>query len=117
MVKDGEKAWHAANANRTSIGIEHVAKVGDKLTEAQENSSIHLIKWLMTEYKIPKENIKAHKQVLSTSCPGNIFGDAIADTNLPKFKAWVAKNFSNNVMRTFYINIFETLESKRSQTR
>jgi murein DD-endopeptidase MepM/ murein hydrolase activator NlpD len=97
MVKDTDKAWHAAKANRTSIGIEHVAKVGDRLTEVQEKSSIHLIKWLMTEYKIPKENIKAHKQVLETSCPGNIFGDGIDDTNLPKFKAWVAKNFSNNV--------------------
>jgi murein DD-endopeptidase MepM/ murein hydrolase activator NlpD len=97
MVKDADKAWHAAQANRTSIGIEHVAKVGDKLTETQEKSSIHLIKWLMTEYKIPKENIKAHKQVLPTSCPGNIFGDSIDDTSLPKFKAWVAKNFSDDV--------------------
>ena len=100
MVKDTDKAWHAAHANRTSIGIEHVAQVGDRLTAAQEKSSVHLIKWLMTEYKIPKENIKAHKQVLGTSCPGNIFGDDIDDTNVPKFKAWVAKNFSNNVTPT-----------------
>ncbi|MBD2459357.1 N-acetylmuramoyl-L-alanine amidase [Nostoc sp. FACHB-87] len=98
MVKDSDKAWHAARANRTSIGIEHVAKQGERLTEAQEKSSVHLIKWLMTEYKIPKENIIAHKQVLSTSCPGNIFGDAINDNNIPKFKAWVAKNFSNDVI-------------------
>jgi LysM repeat protein len=96
MVKDTDKAWHAVQANHTSIGIEHVAKAGDLLTQAQEKSSIHLIKWLMAEYKIPKENIKAHKQVLETSCPGNIFGDSINDTNLPKFKAWVAKNFSNH---------------------
>lgn len=100
MVKDSDKAWHAAQANRTSIGIEHVAKEGDRLTEAQEQSSIRLIKWLMTEYKIPKENIKAHKQILSTKCPGNIFGDAISDTNLPKFKEWVAKNFSKDVTST-----------------
>lgn len=100
MVKDTDKAFHAAKANRTSIGIEHVAKKGDRLTEAQEKSSIHLIKWLMTEYKIPKANIKAHKQVLETSCPGNIFGDDIDNTKLPKFKEWVAKNFSNNVLRT-----------------
>lgn len=96
MVKDSDKAWHARQANRTSIGIEHVAKEGDKLTESQEKSSIHLIKWLMTEYKIPKENIKAHKQVVLTSCPGNIFGDSLGDTSLPKFKAWVAQNFSAN---------------------
>jgi murein DD-endopeptidase MepM/ murein hydrolase activator NlpD len=100
MVKDSDKAFHAAQANRTSIGIEHVAKVGDGLTEAQEKSSIHLIKWLMAEYKVPKENIKAHKQVIETSCPGNIFGDHLDDEKVPKFQAWVAKNFSNNVMRT-----------------
>ncbi|MBD2655419.1 N-acetylmuramoyl-L-alanine amidase [Synechocystis sp. FACHB-383] len=100
MVKDVDKAWHAAQANRTSIGIEHVARVGDRLTESQEKSSIRLIKWLMTEYKIPKENIKAHKQVLSTSCPGNIFGDTISDTNLPKFKEWVGRNFSNDASPT-----------------
>ena len=100
MVKDADKAWHASSANRTSIGIEHVAKVGDRLTAAQEKSSVNLIKWLMTEYKIPKENIKAHKQVISTTCPGNIFGDDSEDTKVPKFKAWVAKNFSNNVTRT-----------------
>jgi LysM repeat protein len=100
MVQDADKAWHASSANQTSIGIEHVAKVGDRLTAAQEKSSVNLIKWLMTEYKIPKENIKAHKQVISTSCPGNIFGDDSEDTNVPKFKAWVAKNFSNNVRPT-----------------
>lgn len=100
MVKDGDKAFHATRANRTSIGIEHVAKVGDRLTEVQEKSSIQLIKWLMTEYKIPKENIKAHKQVSSTSCPGNIFGDVIDDTNLPEFKEWVGKNFSDDIALT-----------------
>ncbi len=97
MVKDTDKAWHAAQANRSSIGIEHVAKQGDRLAQAQEKSSVHLIKWLMTEYKIPKENIKAHKQILSNSCPGNIFDDDINDTSVPKFKVWVAKNFSSNV--------------------
>jgi LysM repeat protein len=94
MVQDGDKAWHAGNANRHSIGIEHVARVGDELTEAQEKSSIALIRWLMSEYKISKDNIKGHKQVGSTSCPGNIFGDNIDDGNLPKLKSWIDKNFS-----------------------
>jgi hypothetical protein len=94
MVKDADKAWHAAGANRNSIGIEHVATKGDKLTDLQEAASIHLIKWLMHEYKILQQNILGHKQVDITSCPGNIFGDHIDDTSLPKFKAWVSKNFS-----------------------
>ncbi|NJL42431.1 MAG: LysM peptidoglycan-binding domain-containing protein, partial [Pseudanabaena sp. SU_2_4] len=95
MVADADKAWHAANANRNSVGIEHVAKEGEKLSDLQERSSIRLIKWLMHEYKVPKANIKAHKQILSTSCPGNIFGDDIDDESLPKFKAWVNANFSD----------------------
>lgn len=98
MVSDADKAWHAAGANQTSIGIEHVAKVGDKLTELQEKSSVALIRWLMAEYKIPVANIKAHKQVDTTSCPGNIFGDNISDAGVPKFKAWVAKNFSSDLI-------------------
>ncbi|MEA5515322.1 N-acetylmuramoyl-L-alanine amidase [Nodularia sp. UHCC 0506] len=98
MVKDADKAWHAVHANGSSIGIEHVAKIGEQLTAEQEKSSINLIQWLMTEYKIPKENIKAHKEILATSCPGNIFGDDSNDGNLPKFKAWVAKNFSIDVI-------------------
>jgi N-acetylmuramoyl-L-alanine amidase/Peptidase family M23/LysM domain/Mannosyl-glycoprotein endo-beta-N-acetylglucosaminidase len=94
MVKDADKAWHSVQANRNSIGIEHVAEKGDKLTDLQESASIHLIKWLMHEYKIPQGNILAHKQVVGTDCPGNIFGDQLNDDSLPKFKAWVSKNFS-----------------------
>jgi LysM repeat protein len=95
MVSDADKAWHAEKANASSIGIEHVAELGDQLTQAQENASIQLIKWLMSEYKIAKESIKAHKEILSTKCPANLFGDAADDPRLPKFKQWVAKNFSN----------------------
>lgn len=100
MVKDSDKAWHAAQANRSSIGIEHVAKVGDRLTAAQEKSSVNLIKWLIAEYKIPRENVKAHKQVSSTSCPGNIFGDNIDDLHIPNFKKWIDKNIIGNVAST-----------------
>ncbi|NJM28107.1 MAG: N-acetylmuramoyl-L-alanine amidase [Pseudanabaena sp. RU_4_16] len=42
MVADADKAWHAANANRNSVGIEHVAKEGEKLSDLQERSSIRL---------------------------------------------------------------------------
>ena len=96
MVKDADRAWHAEQANSSSIGIEHVAKKGDQLTSAQEISSVQLIKWLMSEYGITLSNIKAHKQFSKTSCPGNIFGDAFDDSSLPKFKEWVAKNFSKS---------------------
>lgn len=97
MVDDAHKAWHAVHANAHSIGIEHVAMLGDRLTDTQEKSSVQLIKWLMAEYKIPKENIKAHMEVVATKCPGNIFGDATDDADLPKFRDWVAKNFTRSV--------------------
>jgi len=94
MVNDGDKAWHAVQANASSIGIEHVAEPGDQLTQEQERSSVALIRWLMSEYKIPKESIKAHKQILATKCPGNLFGDDEDDGDLPRFKAWVGRHFS-----------------------
>jgi murein DD-endopeptidase MepM/ murein hydrolase activator NlpD len=99
MVDDAQKAWHARRANASSIGIEHVAKLGDQLTDAQERSSVQLIKWLMAEYEIPTANIKAHMEVVATKCPGTIFGDAVDDTGLPKFRDWVAKHFERPMTR------------------
>ncbi len=94
MVNDGDKAWHAVHANASSIGIEHVAEPGDQLTPGQEKASVALIRWLMSEYKIPKESIQAHRQIIATPCPGNIFGDATNDDTMPKFREWVGKHFS-----------------------
>ncbi|MBD1877251.1 N-acetylmuramoyl-L-alanine amidase [Nodosilinea sp. FACHB-131] len=95
MVRDTDKAWHAGNFNLKSIGIEHVAKKGDKFTQAQEKSSIALIRWLMTEYKIPAANILAHKEAPgnTTRCPGELFGDDGSSSKLKMFNAWVAKHF------------------------
>jgi N-acetyl-anhydromuramyl-L-alanine amidase AmpD len=55
MVADSDKAWHAFGENADSIGIEHVARPGETLTPAQEQATVHLIRWLMAEYKISKE--------------------------------------------------------------
>lgn len=98
MVADSEKAWHAGAANRTSIGIEHVAKKGDRFTKTQEDSSIALVRWLMAEYKIPASNILAHKEApgSATRCPGELFGDDGDDNSsarLKMFDVWVAKHF------------------------
>lgn len=98
MVADTEKAHHAGASNRSSIGIEHVAKKGDKFTPAQEKSSIALVRWLMTEYKVPAANILAHKEAPgnATRCPGELFGDDGDDNSsarLKMFDAWVAKHF------------------------
>lgn len=77
VVSDSENAWHAGkkSMNRRSIGIEHVAAPGDKITAAQAQKSAALIKWLMQEYDISKTNIIPHVCVKSTNCCGDLFAD------------------------------------------
>lgn len=77
MVNDSDRAWHAGKSamNARSIGIEHVAAVGDPITNPQAQTSIQLIQWLMDEYDIDKENIIPHNCVKSTSCCGELFKD------------------------------------------
>lgn len=78
MVRDDDKAWHAKNANADSIGIEHSAAKGDHMTAAQELSSIALVRWLLSEYKLPKSSIHGHKYTPenagTTDCPDHLFG-------------------------------------------
>ncbi|WSG95368.1 N-acetylmuramoyl-L-alanine amidase [Rhizobium johnstonii] len=93
MVRDSDKAWHAKGANIDSIGIEHSAAPDDHLTTEQERSSIALIKWLLSEYKLTKTSIHGHRftseNAGTTDCPDHIFGDNSEDavTN------WVNANF------------------------
>ena len=103
MVDDSFTAWHAGHkpTNQRSIGIEHVAKQGDRITPQQEASSIQLIRWLMAEHSITKERIVPHKKILSefkkdfTACPGELFGDRGESKKVDNFTEWVAKNFSH----------------------
>jgi N-acetylmuramoyl-L-alanine amidase/Mannosyl-glycoprotein endo-beta-N-acetylglucosaminidase len=78
MVHDGDKAWHAKNANADSIGIEHSAAQGDQMTAPQENASVALVRWLLSEYKLPKSAIHGHKYTPenagTTDCPEHLFG-------------------------------------------
>jgi N-acetylmuramoyl-L-alanine amidase len=73
MVRDSDKACHAKGANADSIGIEHSAAAGDSMTPAQTVSSIALVRWLLSEYKLPKTAIYGHKytpeNVGTTDCP------------------------------------------------
>ena len=86
MVRDSDKGWHAKGANADSIGIEHSAAPGDQMTAAQELSSISLVRWLLSEYKLPKSSIHGHKYTPenagTTNCPHQLFGaDAEAALN------------------------------------
>ncbi|WP_157089530.1 N-acetylmuramoyl-L-alanine amidase [Bosea sp. WAO] len=90
MINDSERAWHAGSSamNARSIGIEHVAALGDKITPAQARTSAALIRWLMREYDVRKEHVIPHVCVKATSCCGDLFGDfggrAGADCNVQK---------------------------------
>jgi hypothetical protein len=104
MVRDGDVAYHAQGNNADSIGIEHVASLGQKITSAQSGSSISLIKWLMKEYEISKSGVLAHKCTIvnghykSTDCCGDLFVDFGANnsSDCPTTKAalngWLSAN-------------------------
>lgn len=76
-VSDERKAWHAGNENDDSIGIEHVAAKGQKLTQAQSEASAALVRYLKSQYKITNANITAHRFTASnkdhTDCPGSLW--------------------------------------------
>lgn len=100
MVPDSERAWHAGNSqmNARSIGIEHVAKLGDRITEQQSKTSIALIRFLMQAHGIPSANIIPHVCVKPTSCCGDLFKDFGGGANLScsKQKAAVQKWLAAN---------------------
>lgn len=75
MVPDNATAWHAGNKqmNWRSIGIEHVAAVGDAITPEQSAKSRALIAWLMAVYDIPQANVIPHVCVKATDCCGDLF--------------------------------------------
>lgn len=77
VVPDSERAWHAGNSqmNARSIGIEHVAQRGDKITNAQSATSSALIRFLMHTYRIPASNVIPHVCVKPTDCCGDLFKD------------------------------------------
>jgi hypothetical protein len=77
MVRDENRAWHCGPGNSASIGIEHVAEFGDKLTPAQEKASAALIKFLLHKHGLTKSNVTGHQWVPgnNTNCPGTLWPD------------------------------------------
>jgi N-acetylmuramoyl-L-alanine amidase len=77
MVKDEDRAFHCGSFNSDSIGIEHVAELGDKLTSKQEASSVALIKYLVKKHGVAKNKILGHRWSPGndTDCPGDLWPD------------------------------------------
>ena len=94
MVRDSERAHHCKGANADTIGIEHVAVAGDKLTVQQQAATVALIKWLVAEYDIDPKRITGHDFTPGytghTDCPNVLFG-AFSEAAI---NAWVAQHIA-----------------------
>ena len=94
LVNVEEKAWHAPfSPNASTIGIEHVAMPGERITEAQERASVALQKHYAWEYGLSYQDIDAHRwdgRGQSTSCPGSLYGK---EGDRDAFLAWRRKHF------------------------
>lgn len=102
LVLDANKAWHAYGENADSIGIEHCATKGERLTDAQESATIALQRYLCSTYKLdPRLAITAHRftphNIGQTDCPGSLWLSQVELAN------WVLAHFSviPVSMRTF----------------
>ena len=95
MVNDADCANHCMGANAGSIGIEHVGSETDALAAPQAAASAALIRWLLQEHQIPRENIFGHdftpgySRPGGTSCPDKLFGPVHSQATIV---AWVAAN-------------------------
>lgn len=92
LVPLDQAAWHAGSrtANLRSIGIEHVAQPGDKLTGPQSTASRNLIRWLMEKYDVDLKHVVPHKELKNTDCFGDIlldFGAGIGSSAVDQKKA------------------------------
>ena len=64
-------SYHTRDNNSYTVGICVAGTFNDTVpTPAQMNSAAHLIAWLMEKLDIPLENVKGHKEYVSTQCPG-----------------------------------------------
>lgn len=95
MVDDSERANHCRGANQSLIGIEHVGRETEALTDEQAVSSAALIRWLLEQYEIPRSNVFGHDFTPDcnlpggTSCPDKLFGPKPAQSTI---SAWVKEN-------------------------
>lgn len=80
LVNDWDTAWHAGNANPSSIGIEHANNNFGPWTISQATleSGAHLVAALCKMYGLGEPqwcvNVFPHSYFMATSCPGEIAG-------------------------------------------
>lgn len=95
MVRDSDRANHCRGANQNSIGIEHVGRKTDVLTDQQTRASAALIAWLIEQYHLSAGSVYGHdfapgyNRPGGTSCPDELFGPVHSQATIT---AWVNKN-------------------------
>lgn len=78
LVHDGDRAWHAGNANVDSIGIEHANNQRGPWTISEETleAGAHLVGALHRYYGLGRPewgvNVFGHNDFMATDCPGEI---------------------------------------------
>lgn len=76
MLEEYNTAYHAGNLimNRRSVGVEHEGKGTNIRSDAQYNKSAELVADICKFYNMPcdKTHVIGHRQVIATSCPGNL---------------------------------------------
>ncbi len=99
MVRDSDRAWHCRGANANSLGVELIAARNEVMTPAQQTSTVALLRWMLSSYRIRPDQISGHRHtpgytggVNGTFCPGRLFGD----TTDAALKRWVNQNFWTN---------------------
>ena len=83
LVNDWDTAWHAGDANPSSIGIEHANNAfgsndgrGWTISEATLDNGAHLVAAICRHYNLGRpewgRNVFGHRDFMGTSCPGEI---------------------------------------------
>ncbi|MCG5213146.1 peptidoglycan recognition protein family protein [Streptosporangium soli] len=95
MVREKDRAWHAGDYNRRSVGIEHEGYVANAswFTDAMYRSSAALTRNIADRYGIPKDrtHIVGHNQV-----PGATHTDPGPNWNWSKYMQFVTGSGSGN---------------------
>lgn len=95
LVNDRDTAWHAGNANPSSIGIEHANNCTGPWTisGATLEAGAHLVAALCKMYGLGEPqwgvNVFGHNSFMATSCPGEIAGSQNA-AYMERARAWYA---------------------------
>ena len=101
IVNDCDTAWHAGNANPSSIGIEHANdNFGPwTISQATLESGAHLVAALCKMYGLGEPqwcvNVFPHSYFMATDCPGEIAGSQ-NEQYMNRAREWYAQMTGGN---------------------